>query len=126
VAVLVFRPHMDRHAVRLLPPLDMLYLLAVIGVIATGLLRLLFFAKGAAFYAVSQMFWIKMALFAIVGLLSLPPTLAFIATRRAAAGGNFAVPAARCQRIRFFIIAELAVFSLIPLAATLMARGLSL
>jgi putative membrane protein len=122
----VFRPRMDRYAVGLLPQLDVLYLFAVIAAIVTGLLRLFFFAKGAAFYAASEMFWIKMALFAFVGLLSLPPTFAFIATRKAAAGQDFDVPPARFQRIRFFMIAELAVFSLIPLAATLMARGLAL
>jgi hypothetical protein len=67
-------PH-DRYAVRLLPQLDLPFLQAVI---ATGLLHWLF-------YAASQMFWIKMALFAVVGLLSLPPTFAFVATRKAAA-----------------------------------------
>lgn len=121
----VFRPRMDRNAVRLLPQLDLLYLLAVIAVIATGLVRLFFFAKGVAFYAASEIFWIKMALFAVVGLLSLPPTFAFIATRKAAAGQGFDLPPARFKRIRTFIVGELAVFSLIPLAATLMARGLT-
>jgi putative membrane protein len=74
-------PH-DRYAVRLLPQLDLPFLQAVI---ATGLLHWFFLAKGVAFYAASQMFWIKMALFAVVGLLSLPPTFAFVATRKAAA-----------------------------------------
>jgi putative membrane protein len=79
-----------------------------------------------AFYAASQMFWIKMARFAVVGLLSLAPTFAVIATRKAAAGQGVDLLPARFQRIRFLIVAEPAVFSLIPLAATLMARGLAL
>lgn len=122
----LFRPRMDWRTVRLLPRLDLFYLAAVIAIIVTGLLRVYFFAKGVAFYRESEMFWIKMALFVLVGLLSLPPTFAFIATRRAASGGDADLAPERFRRIRGFIVAELAVFALIPLAATLMARGLSL
>jgi putative membrane protein len=122
----LFRPHMDGRIVRLLPRLDLLYLLAVVAIIVTGLLRLFFFAKGAAFYAGNEFFWIKMALFATVGLLSLPPTFAFMSTRKQAAGQGVALSPERFRRIRSFIVAELAVFALIPLAATLMARGLTL
>ena len=122
----LFRPAMNAGTVRLLPRLDLLYLVAVIAIIVTGLLRVFFFAKGPAFYAASDAFWIKMALFVIVGLLSLPPTFAFIATRKAAAGQGTELAPAKFHRIRAFIIAELAVFALIPLAATLMARGIAL
>jgi putative membrane protein len=122
----LFRLRMDAAIVRLLPRLDLLYLVAVIAIIVTGLARLFFFAKGAAFYAASEMFWIKMVLFLIVGLLSLPPTFFFIATRKAAAGQGAELAPIRFRRIRSFIIAELGVFALIPLAATLMARGLGL
>ena len=102
------------------------YLVAVVAIIVTGLLRVYFFAKGVAFYRDSEMFWIKMALFVLVGLLSLPPTFAFIATRRAAAGHDADLAPERFRRIRSFIVAELCVFALIPLAAAMMARGLSL
>ncbi len=122
----LFRPSMDARTVRLLPRLDLLYLVAVVAIIVTGLLRVFFFAKGAAFYAASEFFWIKMALFVVVGVLSLPPTFAFIATRQAAAGGDGKLPPQRFGRIRAFIVAELGVFALIPLAAALMARGIAL
>lgn len=122
----LFRPRMEAGVVRLLPRLDLLYLVAVIAIIVTGLLRVFFFAKGAAFYAASEFFWIKIALFAIVGLLSLPPTFAFIANRRTASGQALDLAPNRFNRIRSFIVAELAVFALIPLAAALMSRGLSL
>jgi putative membrane protein len=122
----LFRQSMTAATVRLLPRLDLLYLVAVIAIIVTGLLRVFFFAKGAAFYAASEFFWIKMALFAIVGLLSLPPTFAFIAHRKSAGGEVITLAPDRFRRIRSFIAAELGVFALIPLAATLMARGLAL
>jgi putative membrane protein len=122
----LFRQRMEAGTVRLLPRLDLFYLIAVIAIIVTGLLRVFFFAKGVAFYRGNEMFWIKMALFVVVGLLSLPPTFAFIANRKTAAGQGLDLAPDKFRRIRSFLIAELAVFALIPLAAALMARGLSL
>lgn len=58
--------------------------------------------------------------------MSLPPTFAFIADRKTAAGQGIDLAEDRFRRIRAFIVAELAVFALIPLAAALMARGLTL
>lgn len=122
----VFRRHMAAATVRLLPRLDLLYLAAVVAIIVTGLLRLFFFEKGAAYYQGSAFFWIKMALFATVGLLSLPPTFAFLALRKEAAGQGVDLSPERFGRVRFFIVAELGVFALIPLMAALMARGVTL
>jgi putative membrane protein len=124
--LVLFRRSMAAAIVRLLPRLDLLYLVAVIAIIVTGLLRLFFFEKGAAYYQGSAIFWIKMALFVIVGLLSLPPTFAFMRGRRRAAGEALALEEGEFRRVRRFIVAELAVFALIPLAATLMARGVTL
>jgi putative membrane protein len=124
--LVLFRPHMDGRTVRLLPRLDLLYLAAVVAIIVTGLLRLFFFEKGAAYYQGSAFFWTKMALFATVGLLSLPPTFAFLSARKAAAGQGIDLSPERFRRIRSYIVAELGVFALIPLAAALMARGLTL
>src|SRR6185437_3030029 len=40
----LFRQHMDARIVRLLPRLDLFYLVAVVAIIVTGLLRVYFFA----------------------------------------------------------------------------------
>jgi len=122
----LFRPRMDAATVRLLPRLDLAYLVAVIAIIVTGLLRVFFFAKGPGYYAGNGIFWIKMALFLVVGLLSLPPTFLFLRLRKEAAGLDATLAAERFCRARWFVIAELAVFALIPLAAALMARGIDI
>jgi putative membrane protein len=121
----LYRPRMSEATFALLRRLDLAYLFGAIAIIATGLARLFFFAKGPAFYAGNPVFWIKMALFLAVGLLSLPPTLHYL---RAAAplGGEVVVAPADYRRVRRFITAELAVFAVIPLAATLMARGIGM
>ena len=122
----LFRSQMSAVVVRLLPKLGLGYLIAAIAIVATGLLRVFFFAKGAEYYAGNTIFWIKMAMFVAVGLLSLPPTFAFSANRKQAAGGALDLDPAHYRRVRRFIHAELGIFALIPLAATLMARGIDI
>src|SRR5258708_4933887 len=106
--------------------LDLGYLLAAIAVLVTGLLRVFFFAKGWPFYAANPVFWVKMALFLAVGLMSVPPTIHYIKTAKASRGGEIAIPDRTYRHIRFHLIGQLALFALIPLAATLMARGIGL
>jgi len=119
----LFRPAMSATTVALLPRLDLAYLFGAIAIVVTGLLRVFFFAKGAEYYAANYVFWIKMAMFVAVALLSLPPTFAFMRNRTAAAGGALTLDAAAYRRTRRFLHAELGIFFLIPLAAALMARG---
>ena len=66
-----------------------------------------------------------MAAFAVVGLLSIRPTMRFIAWRKAAAGDPaFAVPDAEIRSVRVYLHAEATVFILIPIFAAIMARGI--
>jgi putative membrane protein len=93
--------------------------------LATGLARLFFGAKGVGFYSGNPFFWTKLALFLAVGLLSIKPTLAFLRWRRAARGATaYAVPAAEVASVRRFVLIELHLLALLPLAAVLMARGI--
>ena len=51
--------------------------------LVVGLLRVYYFEKGAAFYFGNAFFIAKLALFIVVGLLSIYPTLEFSAWRKA-------------------------------------------
>lgn len=94
-------------------------------VIVTGLLRLNFGLKGAAFYNSNPVFWTKMALFVVVALLSIPPTIAFIKWNAGkAADGSVTLADSDYGRIRTFLWAQVVVFVFIPLCAAFMARGL--
>ena len=120
----LYRSRMDSGTLALLRRVDLAYLFGAIAIIATGRSRVFFFAKGPAFYAGNPVFWVKMALFLAVGLLSLPPTFHYIASAKAAMDGGIVVAPDVYRRIRRFIAAQLALFAVIPLAATLMARGI--
>ena len=124
--LVLYRKHMRPGTIQALPKLDLAYLVAVVAIIVSGLLRVFYFAKGADFYAANPVFWIKMVLFVIVGLLSLPPTFEFLRNRRMTGTRSIELERDHLRFIRRFIIAEVAVFALIPLAATMMARGIGM
>jgi len=93
--------------------------------IATGLARVFFGAKGAAFYADNPLLWAKLGLFLAIGLISIRPTLAFLRWRRAARGAaGFSVPATETKSARRYVLVELHLLALLPLAAVLVARGI--
>ena len=76
------------------------------------------------FYLSNPFFWAKIAAFLAVALLSLPPTLRFLAWRaRLRTEPDFIPPAAEIRKMRLFMHMEATVFVLIPVFAALMARG---
>lgn len=93
-------------------------------VVATGVMRAVWGAKGWSFYAHNPVFHLKIGLFALVGLLSIAPTRLFLRWRRARrADPAWRVPGAEWRAARRWLMIELHLIALIPLAAVLMARG---
>lgn len=93
-------------------------------VVAVGVARVIFGAKGADYYLANAFFWTKMGLFVAVGLISIAPTLAYLAwRRRLSADPTFRPDAAALRTVRRALWAEVALFAGIPVAAAAMARG---
>jgi putative membrane protein len=88
-------------------------------IVAIGFSRAVFVAKGWHYYQHNGFFWAKIATFAVIGLLSAPPTMAFIRWRRA----NITPSEAQVDGVRRFLLAELALFALLLAFAAAMARG---
>jgi putative membrane protein len=106
---------------------DRYYGIAAGFVIITGLLLVFFGAKGPAYYAHNAIFWMKMALFASVALISIVPTVAFLRwNQRRAADGSIVLEDGEYGRLRTLLWAEIGLFVFIPLCAALMANGISL
>jgi putative membrane protein len=115
---------LDDRAILRLARIDAWFGLTATLALAAGAARVFLGAKGADFYLANTFFWIKMALFVAVGLLSAMPTLAFIGWRR----GVRADPSFRPARnavasLRLTLYAEAGLFAIIPLCAAAMARG---
>jgi putative membrane protein len=102
---------------------------AILGGAATvllvvGLVRVFWLEKGAAYYFHSHAFLAKFALFIIVALLSIVPTLEFLSWRKATKAGETPVAAAgKLKRVRMILHVELAAIVLILLCAAIMAKG---
>jgi putative membrane protein len=123
----LLRRELRGDSVARLARVDLSYFAAAIAALVTGLLRVFYGAKGPAFYTANPVLYAKVGLFLIVGLLSIAPTLTFIRWAREARHNPGYVPApavlARTQRL---VGAELLLFSLLPLLAVMLARGIGI
>jgi putative membrane protein len=122
----LYAPRMSEARFALLRRLDLYYMYGALAILATGLLRVVFFGKGLGFYAGNPVFWLKLALFVIIGLLSVPPTIHFIRSRQHLRDGMLAIDAATYRGTRRLLTLQLVLFAFVPLAASLMARGIGL
>jgi putative membrane protein len=119
------RPGLQPGHVKTLARVDLYYLIAAVAVLISGVLRLFTTGKGASFYLSNPAFYIKLALFLAVGLVSIPPTLQFIRWQRALKASEKRVPAdGDIGSARRYIALELVLLAFIPLVAVLMARGI--
>ncbi|MFQ3679125.1 MAG: DUF2214 family protein [Pseudanabaenaceae cyanobacterium] len=103
---------------------DSIYGVAAIAVLATGVLRLLYFAKGSDYYMHQPLFWVKVGMYGVVGVLSIYPTVSFLGW----IGGLRAdqppkLSAGRAKLLQWLVRGELLGMVFIPLLASLMARG---
>jgi putative membrane protein len=93
-------------------------------VVAAGVLRVFFGAKGYEYYWANIFFWAKMALFIGVGLVSVAPTMLYIGwRRRVRADSTFRPPPDEIKQLRQALYVEAGLFALIPICAAAMARG---
>ena len=122
---LVIQQDLSARAIGMLVRIDRSYGMIAMLIIIIGICRVLFGLKGWEFYVYNWAFWAKMAAFAAVGLLSIAPTMRFIAWNKALSrDGAFRVPDAELATVRRFMRTQVVVFFLIPIFAAIMARGI--
>jgi putative membrane protein len=93
-------------------------------IIIVGFIRATVAAKGWAYYSVNVFFWLKIATFLVIGLLSVPPTIQIIRWRRAlTANAAFSPDTDAVSNVRRYLWAEALLFLLLPVFAAAMARG---
>ena len=106
---------------------DIVYGIAALALLVSGIFRVMHFGQGSEFYTQNPLFWWKVGLYLSVGGLSLYPTVTYIL---------WAIPLRKCElpnvsealasRLAWIINVELVGFAFIPFLATLMARGVGL
>lgn len=127
IEIALVRPGLGGAKLKDLGAVDAAYGATAGLILVVGFGRVYWGAKGSAFYLENPVFWAKIAAFAVVGLLSILPTIAILKWRgQVKADPAFAPLPAEVARTRRVLVMELAVFALIPIFAAAMARGYGL
>jgi putative membrane protein len=127
VELVLIKAELTPGSARSILRMDALYGIAAAAVIVIGLGRVFYTEKGAGYYFSSAPFVLKMALFALAGILSIYPTKHFLRWRTALRSGQLPVlEEPRRAWIRRIIHIELVLVFGVILCAVLMARGIGL
>ncbi len=106
---------------------DVVYGIAGVALLISGIYRVIKFGQGSEFYTHNPIFWTKIVIFALVGSLSLYPTITYILWAIPLSKGKLPeVSTNLVARLRLIINIELFGFSSIPLFASFMARGIGI
>ena len=121
------KPNPNRRETISMVVADVIYGIAGVALLISGIYRVIKFGQGSEFYTQNPIFWTKIVVFAFVGSLSLYPTFTYVL---------WAIPLRKrtlpqvtenlVARLRLIINVELVGFASIPFLATLMARGVGL
>lgn len=114
----------DGDSARRLVHASLAFWAALLLVLVSGFIRLVYFGKGLAFYVENPLFHVKMSLVLGAAILAAYPSMEFWRTRGQIRHGNTSGFAAnRARRVTWAIRLQLAIVILIPLTAVLMGRG---
>ncbi len=106
---------------------DIIYGIAGVALLVSGIYRVTKFGQGSEFYTSNPIFWTKIIIFALVGSLSLYPTITYVLWAIPLSKGELPnVTKNLVSRLSLIINIELIGFASIPFLATLMARGVGL
>ncbi|EFP65891.1 MAG: DUF2214 family protein [Ralstonia sp.] len=123
----VLRPDMTPEIRKRLGRYDAVYGVAAVAVVVTGVLRVIYGAKGYAFYVHNPIFHIKIGLFILVGLMSIVPTINILRWKKQGKTlPDFVPTPSEIAKTRRWVMVESHLIIFIPLAAVLMARGIGM
>ncbi len=125
VEMLLLAEPLTLGTARKIQRLDAVYGLSAGLILVLGFLRVMYFEKGPAYYSHSGPFIAKMALFLLVGLISIYPTVVFLKWGKSLKQGivpELSQP--QRKKLRGIIHLELTLLVLVILNAALMAKGI--
>ncbi|HNE05200.1 MAG TPA: DUF2214 family protein [Anaerolineales bacterium] len=123
---IALRKSISSVEVRRIQQVDLWYGISAGVLLVAGLLRVFIFEKGASYYGANPLFWVKMALFALVGILSIYPTIRYIRWGNVTDDKKLELPDDEYKRIRLLLNLEVIGIALILFAAPAMARAIGM
>jgi putative membrane protein len=120
----LLKPPLDAAKIMRVARIDMIYGVLALAIIVVGFTRASIAGKGWYYYSHNLFFWLKIGTFALIGLLSVLPTAAFLRWRRALRGQSvWTPPADELRRVRMLLHIEASLFVPLIAFAAAMARG---
>lgn len=114
---------MNAAVVHRLGRLDRLTDIAALTVLATGLARAWWGLKGWDWAWAQPLLHLKLTVFILIGAMAIPPARAYRRWRAALAAGQGLPPAEEVRQARRWVMIQAHVLLLLPLAGSLLARG---
>ena len=114
---------MNAAVVRRLARLDLIYGIAALALLITGLARLYWGTKGVSWYVSQPLFHLKMTLFVLTALLSIKPSITFRRWLRALDAGQALPDAEAVRGTRRWIMVQAHLVPVIAVVAVYWARG---
>lgn len=119
---LLLRKTVSRGQIAKAQRLDIVYAIMVVIVLATGFAQWFWVGKPAEFYSTNPVMHTKVTLFLLVGIISIYPSVFLGKNRKGDLGDMVTVPSGVIWSIRV----ELLLLFLMPLLASMMARGIGI
>lgn len=120
----LLRPGLSGARITQLARIDAAYGAVAGIVVVVGIVRVIFGASGWQYYTGNHMFWGKMGAFVIMGLLTIPPSIAVRRwSKMVGSDPGYAPPPAEITTNRRYVHLQAALLLFIPSFAAAMARG---
>jgi len=124
---IAYRKGLSMEEVRRIQRADLMYGISAGLLLIVGVLRVLYFEKGPAFYTHNPFFWLKMNAFLIVGLLSIDPTIRYLRWNKSLKENKLPeITDNEFKRTRLLLTLEVIGLAVILFAAAMMARGIGM
>jgi putative membrane protein len=114
---------LNAAVVERLAKVDLVYGIAALLVLATGIARTVWGVKGSAWYWTNPLLHVKVTLFIVIGVTSIFPTLTYIRWRKALRANGALPGEAEIRKTRRLVMVQAHLIAVIPLAAVFLARG---
>jgi putative membrane protein len=102
---------------------DVIYLIAAVLMIASGIARVVWGVKGPSWYLSQPLFHIKLTLVVAMAVLSVWPSIAFRRWRHTLRAGGALPPAAQVARVRRLVMVQSHALPVVAIIAVFWARG---
>ncbi|MDF2467053.1 MAG: hypothetical protein K0Q43_5288 [Ramlibacter sp.] len=114
---------MNARVVERLVRVDLIYGIAAVLVLLSGLARTYWGFKGGGWYWTNWLLHLKLGMFVVVALMSIKPTLMYRRWRRELAATGALPSDAQIRDARKWVMIQAHIIAIIPIAAVFLARG---